>query len=46
MIASAAGGFASYLYLMVRYGKPDLTMICNGLLSGLVAITAPCALYT
>ena len=25
------------------YGKPDPTMGCNGLLAGLVAITAPCA---
>jgi Amt family ammonium transporter len=24
-------------------GKPDLTMILNGSLAGLVAITAPCA---
>ena len=25
------------------YGKPDLSMACNGSLAGLVAITAPCA---
>ena len=25
------------------YGKPDPTMACNGMLAGLVAITAPCA---
>jgi Amt family ammonium transporter len=43
MIASAAGAIASYLYLQVRYGKPDVTLVCNGLLGGLVAITAPCA---
>jgi Amt family ammonium transporter len=43
MLASAAGGFAAYAYTTRRYGKPDLTMICNGLLAGLVAITAPCA---
>ena len=23
--------------------KPDTTMMCNGMLAGLVAITAPCA---
>jgi Amt family ammonium transporter len=27
----------------VRGKKPDLSMMCNGLLAGLVAITAPCA---
>jgi Amt family ammonium transporter len=25
------------------FGKPDVTMACNGMLAGLVAITAPCA---
>jgi len=28
------------------YGKPDLSMCANGLLAGLVAITAPCAFVT
>jgi Amt family ammonium transporter len=27
----------------IRGKKPDLSMMCNGLLAGLVAITAPCA---
>jgi ammonium transporter, Amt family len=31
------------LYMWARYGKPDPTMAANGLLAGLVAITAPCA---
>ena len=26
-----------------RYCKPDISMSCNGMLAGLVAITAPCA---
>jgi len=26
-----------------HYGKPDISMSCNGMLAGLVAITAPCA---
>ena len=43
MLASAAGAFGSYLYLKMRYGKPDPSMMCNGMLAGLVAITAPCA---
>jgi ammonium transporter, Amt family len=44
MIASCAGAFASTLWVWtVRTKKPDLSMMCNGLLAGLVAITAPCA---
>jgi Amt family ammonium transporter len=43
MLASASGAFAAYLYLVARYGKPDPTLLCNGMLAGLVAITAPCA---
>ena len=46
MLASAAGAFSSYLYMKFRYGKPDPTMMCNGMLAGLVAITAPCAFVT
>ncbi len=26
-----------------KWGKPDISMSCNGMLAGLVAITAPCA---
>ncbi|TWJ26506.1 ammonium transporter [Geobacter argillaceus] len=43
MLASAAGGFSAMLYMWLRFGKPDLTMSANGLLAGLVGITAPCA---
>ncbi|HEX7671595.1 MAG TPA: ammonium transporter [Polyangiaceae bacterium] len=43
MIASAAGAMAAGAYVWMRFGKPDITMICNGLLAGLVAITGPCA---
>ena len=43
MLASAAGGFSAMLYMWLKYSKPDLTMSANGLLAGLVAITAPCA---
>jgi Amt family ammonium transporter len=43
MLASAAGAFSSMLYMWIRYGKPDISMAANGLLAGLVAITAPCA---
>jgi Amt family ammonium transporter len=43
MLASAAGAFSSLLFMWLRYGKPDISMSANGLLAGLVAITAPCA---
>jgi Amt family ammonium transporter len=44
MIASATGAVASTLWMwLVRSKKPDPTMMLNGMLAGLVAITAPCA---
>jgi Amt family ammonium transporter len=43
MLASAAGAFAAMVYMWIFYGKPDISMAANGLLAGLVAITAPCA---
>jgi Amt family ammonium transporter len=43
MIAGATGAFASYLYVKVRWGKADPSWLANGMLAGLVAITAPCA---
>ena len=43
MIAGCAGGLTAMLYMMKTSGKPDTSMTCNGVLAGLVAITAPCA---
>ncbi|MEN9354885.1 MAG: ammonium transporter [Fibrobacterota bacterium] len=43
MLASASGGLASLLYMHVLTKKFDPTMVINGFLAGLVAITAPCA---
>jgi ammonium transporter, Amt family len=43
MLAAVASSFAAYLTLLSRGLKPDPTMLCNGMLAGLVAITAPCA---
>ena len=44
MIASCGGALAATLWIwFVRGTKPDVSMMCNGLLAGLVAITAPCA---
>lgn len=47
MIASATGAFASMLYMWwFKTKKPDPSMMINGMLAGLVAITAPCAFVT
>jgi Amt family ammonium transporter len=43
MLASAAATFAAYLVIMSKFGKPDPSMLCNGTLAGLVAISASCA---
>jgi ammonium transporter, Amt family len=43
MLASASGAFTAYLWTKTRFGAPDVSMLCNGMLGGLVAITAPCA---
>lgn len=43
MLASAAGALAATVVVWRKFGKPDVTMMCNGMLAGLVAITAPCA---
>lgn len=43
MLASAAGAVLAALYMWKKYGKPDPSMAANGMLAGLVAITAPCA---
>jgi Amt family ammonium transporter len=41
--ASVFGAAAAMAYTAFMYGKPDISMSCNGMLAGLVAITAPCA---
>jgi ammonium transporter, Amt family len=43
VIASAAGALTSLFYEWQRHRRPDIAMTCNGLLGGLVAVTAPCA---
>jgi Amt family ammonium transporter len=43
MLASFAGSLFAMFTLWVKGLKPDSTMMCNGMLAGLVAITAPCA---
>jgi Amt family ammonium transporter len=41
MLASAAGAFTAMLYTWATARKPDPGMMLNGMLAGLVAITAP-----
>src|SRR5436309_3098340 len=43
MLASASGAIVAMFYMWARFGKPDPSMMANGMLAGLVAITAPCA---
>jgi ammonium transporter, Amt family len=43
MLSSAAGALAALLAMWLRYKRPDIGITCNGLLGGLVAITASCA---
>jgi Amt family ammonium transporter len=46
MLAGAAGSIAAMVYMVAKFGKPDPSMLANGVLAGLVAITAPCAFVT
>jgi ammonium transporter, Amt family len=40
LIASAGGALLAFAHTRFRFGKPDLSMTCNGLFAGLVAISA------
>ncbi len=42
-MAAAFGGVTATVVSTLYFGKPDLSMIINGILAGLVAITASCA---
>jgi Amt family ammonium transporter len=41
--AACAGALSAMAMVWLLFGKPDLSMIMNGALAGLVAVTAPCA---
>ncbi|MCX7714829.1 MAG: ammonium transporter [Clostridia bacterium] len=45
-ISACAGAIVTMFYMWIRHGKPDVSMTLNGVLGGLVAITAPCDAVT
>ncbi|HPR41053.1 MAG TPA: ammonium transporter [Candidatus Methanofastidiosa archaeon] len=45
-LAAAAGGLGAIIVTWLKLKKPDVGMTMNGILAGLVAITAPCAAVT
>ncbi len=42
-LSAAAGAIVAMVFTWIKYGKPDIGMTLNGILAGLVAITAGCA---
>ena len=45
-LAAAAGGTATMFVTWLKYGKPSLSLTLNGVLAGLVGITAGCDLVS
>src|SRR5205807_534552 len=43
LLAASIGFVIAMALTNHKYGKPDISMSCNGMLAGLVAITAGCA---
>jgi Amt family ammonium transporter len=42
LLAASAGAIGAMFTSWVHFGKPDMTFVANGVLAGLVGITAPC----
>ncbi len=42
-LSAVAASATALIFWYFKFGKPDISMACNGMLAGLVAITAPCA---
>ena len=45
-MAAATGGLAALFLTWIVFGKPSLSLVCNGILAGLVGITAGCDLVS
>ena len=45
-MAAATGGISVLFLTWLVYGKPSLSLVCNGILAGLVGITAGCDLVS
>src|SRR4029079_1447745 len=43
LLAACVGFVIAMIITNAKYGKPDISMSCNGMLAGLVAVTAGCA---
>ena len=41
-LAAVAGGLATMFFTWIKYGKPSFSLTLNGILAGLVGITAGC----
>lgn len=45
-MAAATAGITTLFFTWMLYGKPSLSLVCNGILAGLVGITAGCDLVS